>query len=225
MMKSNRCAHKAKTKKLGEGTMPDKGLLLVVSGPSGTGKGTVIGKVMARNRNMKYSVSATTRPMRPGDIEEVTYFFKTEPEFCKMIEQNELLEWDEYCSYKYGTPALTVKACIEKGYDVVLELTISGAMAVKKAFPECVTIFIMPPSFEELEYRIRNRKTESEKAITNRLEKAKFEITNVDKYDYVIINDKINNAVRRFKHIMMAEKSRYSRNTEILNIIGFTQEV
>lgn len=221
----NNSAHKAKLRKLGEDNMPDKGLLLVVSGPSGTGKGTVIGKVMAKDRNMKYSVSATTRSMRPGDIEEITYFFKTELEFNEMIEKNELLEWDEYCSYKYGTPESAVKSCIDNGYDVVLELTVSGALAVKKAFPECVTIFIMPPSFEELEYRIRNRETESDKAIAKRLEKAKLEIINVDKYDYVIINDKINYAVKRFKSIMKAEKSRYFRNTDILNIIGFTQEV
>jgi len=224
-MELNNSAHKAILRKLGEGKMPDKGLLLVVSGPSGTGKGTVIGKVMADDRNMKYSVSATTRHMRPGDIEEVTYFFKTELEFNEMIEKNELLEWDEYCSYKYGTPESAVKLCIDNGYDVVLELTVPGALEAKKAFPECVTIFIMPPSFEELEYRIRNRKTENEKAITKRLEKAKLEILNVDKYDYVIINDKISNAVKRFKAIMKAEKSRYSRNKDILKIIGFTQEV
>lgn len=196
-----------------------EGLLVVVSGPSGSGKGTLLKLLGQKLNNIRYSISVTTRKPRVSEVDGVHYFFRTEEQFEEMIKNNELLEWDRYCDNYYGTPKSYIEKSLSEGYDVILEITVDGAMNVKKNFPDCVTIFILPPSFEELKKRIQGRGTENPDVIEKRLEKAKSEIKYIDKYDYVIVNDEIENAVDNMISILSAEKLRYNRMKKNLSDI------
>ena len=200
--------------------MSREGLLVIVCGPSGVGKGTILSALMERNGNVRYSISATTRSPRQGEKDGVNYFFKTREEFEEMIKNDALVEWDEYCGNFYGTPKSYVEQTIKQGYDVILEITVEGALNVKKKYPDCVTIFLLPPSFEELRRRIINRGTEDEEIISKRLAVAKWEIEQVDQYDYVVINDYVEKTADCLNHILQSEKLKYSRNTDILKRIG-----
>jgi len=200
--------------------MSREGLLVIVCGPSGVGKGTILSALMERNGNVRYSISATTRSPRQGEKDGVNYFFKTREEFEEMIKNDALVEWDEYCGNFYGTPKSYVEQTIKQGYDVILEITVEGALKVKKKYPDCVTIFLLPPSFEELRRRIIGRGTEDEEIISKRLDVAKWEIEQADKYDYVVINDHVDKTADCLNHILQSEKLRYSRNTDILKRIG-----
>lgn len=197
-----------------------EGLLVVVSGPSGTGKGTVLKFLKQENANVRYSVSATTRKPREGETEGLSYFFKTVEEFKAMIENDELLEWDQYCDNYYGTPKKYIEDSMKQGYDVILEITVEGALLIKEKYPDSVSIFILPPSFEELQRRIMGRGTEKPEVIAKRMEKAKWEMQFVKSYDYVVINDEIDSAAEKINDIISAEKLRYNRNTDILKEIG-----
>lgn len=197
--------------------MQQKGLLVVISGPSGTGKGTVCQKLIAERDNIRYSVSATTRKPREGEIDGVSYFFVSESDFLGMLEKDALIEWDKFCDNYYGTPKAFVESCLEKGTDVILEITVEGALEIKQKYPDCVLIFIVPPSFEELRRRIENRATECCDVIEKRLESAANEIKYIGKYDYVILNDSVDNAVLNIEKVLDAERLKPFRNMELLN--------
>ncbi len=176
--------------------------LLVLSGPSGTGKDTVIGRLMERYENIELSVSATTRAMREGEQEGVNYYYKTIPEFETMIRDGKVLEYTRYCDNYYGTPKEQVDARLEKGITVVLVIEVEGGHNVKKIYPDCTTVFVNAPSFEELERRLRSRATDSEEAIQKRLNKARLEIEAAEDYDYHIINDDLDTCVEELYHIL-----------------------
>ncbi len=184
-----------------------KGILMVVSGPAGVGKGTVVAKSVENANGMIYlSISATTRAPRPIDKEGVTYFFKSKAEFEKMIENNELLEWACYVDNYYGTPKKPVMDALLEGKDVILEIEVQGALKVKENFPEAVLTFIVPPSFLELENRLRGRNTETEEQILKRLATAKTEFSMIEKYDYVVENNTVEEAVCDLFSILRSEK-------------------
>ncbi|WP_400163272.1 guanylate kinase [Brevibacillus sp. TJ4] len=191
--------------------MVDRGLLLVLSGPAGVGKGTVCKALRERMPNLVYSVSATTRNPRPGEVEGVNYFFKTKEEFRRMIEQEELLEWAEYVGNYYGTPRPFVESMLDAGRDVILEIEVQGALQVKKKFPQGTFLFLAPPDLEELENRIVGRGTETEDVIRRRMEVARSEIELMDHYDYVVVNDEIDCACERIEAIITAEHLKKDR--------------
>lgn len=198
-----------------------KGILFVVSAPAGCGKDTILEQALSRNINLHYSVSATTRAMRPGEVDGVSYHFKTHEQFEEMIAKNELLEHTEYCGNYYGTPRQTVEEMLENGKNTVLKIEIEGAANVKKLFPEAVLIFILPPSMQELERRLRNRGTEDEPTIQKRLEQAKTELSYAKNYDYAITNSDVEKAVDDLIAVVTAEGFKISRNTKLIeNIIS-----
>ena len=194
-----------------------KGLLLVISGPSGTGKGTVCQKLLSNRSNIKYSVSATTRKPRDGEVNGVNYFFLSEKEFLDMLQNDALIEWDKYCDNYYGTPKKYVEDVLDQGIDVILEITVEGALEVKKKYPDCVLLFILPPSFEELRRRIVGRGTEEFDVIEKRLKQAQKEIEAVFEYDYYVLNDSLEEAVKNIETILDAERLKPNRNIEGLN--------
>lgn len=193
--------------------MDDKGLLIVVSGPAGVGKGTLCKRLFAQTEclDLAYSVSVTTRDPRPGEREGREYYFRSREEFRKMIDNNEFLEWAEFCGNLYGTPLFHVQNALKQNKTILLEIDIQGAKLVKKILPEGVFIFIVPPSFEELSERLRGRGTETEEFIGLRLAQAVEEMENVKDYDYSVQNDKIDVAVEKIKSIIIAEKCRIKR--------------
>lgn len=196
-----------------------KGILFVLSGPAGVGKGTVRQKLFEQETDLKYSVSATTRKKRPGEKEGVDYFYKTKEEFEEMIERNELLEYAKYVDNYYGTPKQYVLDELAKGNDVFLEIEVQGALQVKKNFPEGVFIFLTPPSLKELKNRIVNRGTETEDVIMQRLKEAKNEIKMMENYDYVVVNDEVSKAVEKVKSIVISEHCKRARIEDEYNRI------
>lgn len=190
----------------------ERGLLIVLSGPSGVGKGTVRKALFSQpDIQLQYSISVTTRKPREGEVDGVDYFFKTREQFEQMIRQNELLEWAEYVGNYYGTPIEYVEKTLQEGKDVFLEIEVQGAMQVRKVFPEALFIFLAPPSLSELHKRIEMRGTESEELIRDRLKAAKEELGMMDAYDYVVENDQVELACERIKAIVMAEHCRRER--------------
>lgn len=192
----------------------DKGLLLVLSGPSGVGKGTVCKALRPKMPNLVYSVSATTRKPREGEVDGVNYFFKSKEEFEQMIQQDELLEWAEYVGNFYGTPRKFVEDTLASGKDVILEIEVQGALQVKQKFPEGIFLFLAPPDLEELQSRIVGRGTESEDTIRKRMDMARYEIELMDQYDYVVVNDVIDSACSRIDAIITAEHLKKERQIE-----------
>ncbi len=201
----------------------DKGLLIVLSGPSGVGKGTICAALRPRMPELVYSVSATTRSMRQGELEGVNYFFKTIEEFKKMMEQDKLLEWAEYVGNYYGTPRDFVENTLEQGKDVILEIEVQGALQVKRKFPQGIFIFLAPPDLDELRNRIVGRGTESEETINSRMNVAKEEIELMDKYNYVVVNDQVELACQRIQSIITAEHLQKDR--QIAKYRKWLQEV
>ncbi|MCQ2362380.1 MAG: guanylate kinase [Acidaminococcaceae bacterium] len=185
-----------------------KGLLIVCSGPSGVGKGTVLAKVLKKNPNMQYSISITTRAPRSDEVEGINYFFKSKVEFLKMIDADEVLEYAEVFDNFYATPKAYVEEKLHEGKDVVLEIDVQGAMQIKEKMPEAVLIFLAPPSFEELERRLRGRASESIEVISRRLQDAHGELAQQDKYDYVIVNKTVDETVKEFMAIVEKEKEK-----------------
>jgi guanylate kinase len=193
------------------------GLLIVLSGPSGVGKGTLCKEVLKEYPNLKLSISVTTRMPRPFEVEGKHYFFRTKEEFLQLIQNDMLIEYAKvFDSNYYGTPRHYVEEEIGKGNDVVLEIDVNGALQVKKNFPQAILVFIAPPSFDELEKRLVNRGTEDEEKIKRRLGAATHELLEIEKYDYVVINDWINQAKRKIINIITAEKCRIKNNKEFI---------
>lgn len=177
--------------------------LFVISGSSGVGKGTVIKEFLKRNPEYKLSVSCTTRKPREGEVHGKNYFFLTREEFESCIERNEFLEWAEFSGNMYGTQRPYIEEKLAQGKKLILEIDTQGALNVKKIMPDVVLIFILPPSFEELEARLRGRHTETEEAIQKRLASTKLELENSKYFDYEVINDSIENAVLKLEEIML----------------------
>jgi len=194
----------------------EKGLLIVVSGPSGAGKDTIINEVMKKeSTNAWISISMTSRDPRGSEENGVDYFFVTREEFERNIEKGNLLEYAEYNGNYYGTPKHKIDEYLNKGIDVILIIEIQGALQIKELIPEALFIFIMPPSMEELKMRLVNRGTDSEEKIIGRFKTAYQEINEVTKYNYVVVNDRIENAVNKVSSIMLAEKCRTDRIEEV----------
>ena len=197
-------------------TMKDKGLILVISGPAGSGKSTV-NRYIRENEDYVFSISRTTRYMRPGEVDGEDYYFVTKEYFQKKIEENDFLEHAEYCGEFYGTPKSLVYEKIEQGKNVILEIEVDGAMQVKERCPEAVLIMLLPPSFAVQEQRLRGRGTETEDKIQKRLQKSISEIPFAEKYDYIVFNPdgKSKEAADDIFAIVRAEKLASSRHTDI----------
>lgn len=198
--------------------MNEKGLLLVISGPSGVGKGTICSKLMSERDNIKMSVSVTTRQPRPGETEGVSYFFRTEEEFMRMVDADEFLEY--MCVFgknHYGTPKSYVDEQRSSGYDVILEIDVKGALKVKEKCPEAVMVFIAPPDMDTLRRRLVGRGTETPESVARRFGEAIREITLADQYDYIIVNDNLDKAVGQVQSVISAEHSRIANNQELIN--------
>ncbi|WP_423409987.1 guanylate kinase [Heyndrickxia sp. MSNUG] len=192
--------------------MQEKGLLIVLSGPSGVGKGTVRKELFSQpDTAFEYSVSATTRLPREGERNGVDYFFKSREEFEEMIKQDQLLEFAEFVGNYYGTPVEYVRETLDAGKDVFLEIEVQGASQVRRKFPEGLFIFLAPPSLSELENRIVTRGTETEDIIKGRMRAAREEIEMMELYDYVVENDQVESAAERVKAIVVAEHCRRER--------------
>ena len=188
-----------------------KGLLLVVSGPSGAGKGTICKALLNKNDQIKLSVSATTRKPRNGEVHGVNYFFIEKEEFTKMIENGEFLEYAQIYDNFYGTPKAAIIECLEKGQDVILEIEMQGARQIKEVYPEGVFIFVLPPSLEELKSRIVGRGTETQEEIEKRFSCAFEEINQIVNYDYFIVNEDIEKSVNDVEAIIASEKNKVIR--------------
>lgn len=186
-----------------------RGILTVISGFSGSGKGTVTRELVSRYKdNYWLSVSATTRQAREGEAHGVHYFFVSDERFKEMIAQDEFLEYAEFVSHSYGTPRKSVEEHLAAGQDVILEIEQQGAFQVKKAMPEAILIFLVPPSIEELERRLRGRGTETEAQIRARLEQAAVESEYMELFDYLIVNDQVDHCVEDIHHLIRTEGSR-----------------
>ncbi len=193
-----------------------RGTLIVISAPSGAGKGTVISNLLEKENNLWLSVSATSRAPRTNDIEGETYYFYSKEEFENKIKEGYFLEYAEYAGNYYGTPKKIIEEKLNEGIDVILEIEIQGAMQIKNLIPESIFIFIMPPTLEELKRRLVGRNTDSKEKIIERFKIAYKEINEVSKYNYVVVNDEVNNAVRKIQAIIKAEKCRVDRIEEVL---------
>jgi guanylate kinase len=196
-----------------------EGILLVISGPSGAGKGTICQGLLTERKDMAYSVSCTTRQPRKGEVDGVNYFFKTRDAFEDMIRNNGLLEHADVYGNYYGTPRDYVLAQLAKGKDVVLEIDPQGALQVKKSYPDGVFVFIVPPSLDELSKRIYKRGTDAIDVIKRRLSSAANELAYASKYDYIVVNDEVDKAVKKVSNIINAEHLRVGRTFYIVDEI------
>ncbi len=196
-----------------------KGIVILISGPSGVGKGTVVKEILKDKEKYALSISATTRKKREGEVDGVSYFFISESEFRSRIEQGLMLEYAEYCGNFYGTPKAYVDEMIDKGKNVILEIEVQGAENVKSIMPEAVSIFVMPPSLNALESRLRSRGTEDEETIRKRLATAAVEMKKAVCYDYIVVNDRLEDCIDDVKSVISAESHKN------INMVNFVKEV
>ena len=199
--------------------MSKKGSLIVFSGPSGVGKDTVLQELLKVNKNIKLSISATTRPKRDFEEQGKDYYFLNEKEFLDIASNKGMLEYAKYCGYYYGTPRHQTEIWLNEGFDVILEIEVEGGKQVRKNCSEAVSIFILPPSIKILEQRLKNRGTESNDVVISRLERARKEIEVAFEYDYAIINDDIKKCVQDMNAVIIAEKMK------LKNMKNFIKEV
>ncbi len=192
-----------------------KGLLIVISGPSGSGKGSIIKDLLQKNKNIWLSISCTSRQPRGNEQDQVEYYFLTKEQFEDKIQNNEMLEYAQYGDNYYGTPKEYIKSHLDQGEDVILEIEIQGALKVKELLPETLFIFILPPSMQELRKRLEGRNTESKEKIEKRFKTAYNEINEVSKYNYVVVNDDIEIASNKINSIITAERCRVDRIEEV----------
>ena len=197
--------------------MREKGILIVVSGFSGSGKGTIMKELLKQYDNYALSISATTRNPRPGEEDGREYFFKTVEDFEKMIAKEELIEYARYVDNYYGTPRAYVEEQLEAGKDVILEIEIQGALKVKEKFPDTLLLFVTPPSAEELKNRLVGRGTETMDVIESRLARAAGEAEGMEAYDYLVVNDVLDECVEEVHHLILGEHRRVSRNIDRIN--------
>ena len=197
--------------------MNRKGIIIVVSGFSGAGKGTIMKALTAKYDQYALSISATTRDPRPGEVNGREYFFVSNEEFEKLIADNGLIEHAGYVNHYYGTPRKFVEDKLNAGIDVILEIEIQGALQIKKQYPDAVLLFVMPPSAAELEKRLRGRGTESDEVIRQRLKRAVEESVGIENYDYIVINDKLEDAVESVHGIITAAHGTPDRNMEFIS--------
>ena len=193
-----------------------KGVLLIISGPSGSGKGTIVEQLVSE-LGYCVSISATTRNPRPNEKDGIHYFFKTKEEFEKMIDNGELLEHATFCGNYYGTPKKYVEEQLESGKNIILEIEVQGALQVKKKYNDAVLIFTMPPTLTELRRRLEFRGTETKEVIDARINRAEEELEFLPDYDYIVINDTVDEAVKDVDCIVKAERMKCSRNPELKN--------
>ena len=197
--------------------MNRKGILVVVSGFSGAGKGTLMKELLHRYDNYALSVSATTRNPREGEEHGIEYFFLTDGEFEKLIEEDQLIEYARYVNHYYGTPKEYVLEQMEAGKDVILEIEIQGALKVKEKFPDTLLLFVTPPSAEELRRRLINRRTETMEVIEARLKRAGEEAESMDGYDYLLVNDKLEDCVEDMHRLIQAQHLKTSFQKDFVN--------
>ncbi len=196
--------------------MKHRGILIVVSGFSGAGKGTLMKELLGKYENYALSVSMTTRAPRPGEKDGESYFFVDRETFERTRAQEGLIEYARYCGNYYGTPRAYVEEQLDAGRDVILEIEIQGALKVKERFPEALLLFVMPPSAEELKRRLMGRGTEREEVILQRLERASEEAEGIEQYEYLIINDKLEECVEQMHAIISAARNNPARNKQLI---------
>ena len=194
----------------------NKGSLIIISGPSGSGKDTVLKKLFEKMPEIEFSISSVSRAMREGEVQGEKYNFITRAEFEKMIADDALLEYNVYCDNYYGTPKAPVEKCIASGGEIILEVDVNGAANVRKNCPDNFSVFIAPPSFEVLRNRLINRGTETAEVIEKRLAQAKNELDRAKEYDYIVVNDDLDVAVDELKNIILSERHKIDRNSDIL---------
>jgi len=194
--------------------MVGSGLLIIISAPSGTGKSTLCKRLTEDLPEACYSVSVTTRSPRRGEVDGKDYFFVSRKEFKEKVKKGKFAEWALVHGHYYGTPKDFLEKNLIKGKDVMLDVDVRGAMKLKKKYPEAVSIFLVPPSFSELEMRLRKRGRNSEETIKKRLINARWEIGQIESYDYLVVNDRLRDALRHLRNIVAAEKSRVTRLKE-----------
>lgn len=199
--------------------MNEHGMLVVVSGFSGAGKGTLMKELLNRYENYALSISATTRAPRTGEVDGKEYFFVTEEHFNDMIKKEELIEYAQYVNHSYGTPREYVLNQMKMGKDVILEIEIQGALKVKERFPEAILLFVMPPNAQELKRRLIGRGTESMEVINARLRRASEEAQGMEAYDYILINDEIDTCVEEMHLMIQVQHKRASNNMAFLSQI------
>ncbi len=196
-----------------------KGILLVISGFAGTGKGTLVHELLEKYDNYALSVSATTRAPRPGEVDGVHYFFKTKEEFEEMIRENRLIEYASYVENYYGTPKEYVQQQLENGKDVILEIEIQGALKIKEQFPDTLLLFMVPPSASVLEERLRGRGTETDEVVRKRLHRAVEESEFIGQYDYLIVNDDLETCVKETHEIIQSQHHRVDQRKEFIDTL------
>ena len=194
-----------------------RGLLVVFSGPSGSGKGTVLKEALKRDENLSVSVSVTTRAPREGERDGVDYIFYSKEQFENLIKEDGFLEWACFCENYYGTPKAEIEKKLAEGKDVILEIEVQGAMKVKEACPEAVLVFNMPPSKEELKNRLVGRNTDAPEVIEKRLATSIWEISQAENYDYIIVKDVVEDAAKRLLSVIEGEKCKKERNVTVLS--------
>ncbi len=202
---------KGTLKNIRDSGLQTDGFLIVLSGPSGAGKNSVMNAVFPTIPNLKYSISVTTRPPRSGEVDAVNYFFRTEEEFDQMLEADQLLEWATFVGYRYGTPKSFVYDQICLGNAVIMDIDIQGAAQIREKMPEAVFVFLLPPTWEELSKRLKLRGSDSEEVIKQRLAKSQEEIKHIVDYDYFIVNDDLGQAAEQLRRIILSEWSKVSR--------------